>query len=1398
MVDRFVRAFDLERAPLLRVGVIQLEVDRHILMLDKHHIISDGVSMELLTQEFMRLYAGEELPSLKIQYKDYAVWQHSQVQSERMKRQEAYWLKAFAGELPVLELPTDYVRPAVQSFAGDLFEFTIDSTISAGLKQIATETGSTLYMVLLAAYKCLLHKYSGQEDIIVGTPIAGRAHADLEPLVGMFVNTLALRSYPSAEKTFMEFLQEVKEMTLQSYENQEYPFEELVEHLNVERDLSRNALFNTMFTLQNTGQEEGELQGLRLQAYPQKHTISKFDLNINVVESEEGMLCSIEYATSLYMRETIELMAEHFTQLMKDVINDPQEKLLNLEMITAGEKTQILSVFNDTTADYPREKTIHQMFEEQVERTPDAIAIVFEDQEMSYRELNERANQLARTLRANGVCEDQLVGIMAERSLEMMIGIYAILKAGGAYVPIDPTHPEERIRYIMGDANADILLVQKHLLNKAAFDGLCIILEDEASYHEDRSNLGTMNLSSHLAYVIYTSGTTGNPKGVMVEHHSVINRILWMHEQYPISASDTILQKTAITFDVSVWELFWWSMVGSKVCLLSVGGEKNPKVILDTIAQHKVTTMHFVPAMLHAFLEYLEQQTGQELQEKLIYLRQVFASGEALTPSHANRFQQLVTPINQTRLINLYGPTEATVDVSFFDCPLDEKVESVPIGKPIDNIQLYIVNANNQLQPFGVAGELCIAGVGLARGYYNRPELTAEKFVQNPFVPGERMYRTGDLARWLSDGNIEYLGRIDHQVKIRGFRIELGEIEAKILNLASIQEAIVTDQADNTGQKYLCAYFTATHEWNVSELRAALAQELPSYMIPSYFVQLEQMPLSPNGKINRKALPKPEGSIQTGTEYMAPRSAVEEKLVQIWQDILGVKTVGIKDNFFDLGGHSLRATTLVTRMHKELNVDVPLRVIFESPTVEALAKVLPAMEHHAHISIPIAEEREFYPVSSAQKRLFILHQLEGAELSYNMPTIMKIEGALDRARLEKAFRQLMVRHETLRTGFEIVSGEPVQRIHSAVSFEIEYVEAREDETAEIFERFVRAFDLEKPPLLRVGVIEVGEEYQLLMLDMHHIISDGASTDLLVQDFVRFYEGEEVAPLRIQYKDYAVWQQSEEQSERLIKQEGYWLNAFSGELPVLEMPTDYARPSVRSFEGDTSKFVIDAELTEQIEKLTESHGATMYMTLLAAYNILLAKYSGQEDLVVGSPIAGRTHADLEPIIGVFVNTLAMRNQPLAERAFHEFLMDVKQNALLAYENQEYPFEELVTKLNLQRDVSRNPLFDTMFLLNTTDEQEVQAEASLSVVPSYNQTFAKFDLLLGMSIENGEINGEFEYCTKLFKKNTVEKMSQDLLFILTQIAQDPQIKLKDIKLSGTENNSEDLVESVEFMF
>nr|WP_234410603.1 non-ribosomal peptide synthetase [Caldalkalibacillus mannanilyticus] len=746
IIHGFIRKFDLEKAPLLRVGLVKIEEKRHLLLLDLHHIISDGVSMEILIEEFVSFYQGEEKAPLNIQYKDYAVWQQSEAHNEQKKQQEKYWLEALGGTLPVLEMPTDYTRPSVRSFEGATVDFVISSQESKAIKELAKETGSTLYMVLLAAYTSLLHKYSGQEDIIVGTPIAGRKHTDLEPLIGMFVNTLSIRNYPSGEKSFLEFLNEVKEASLKAYEHQEYPFEELVEILNIPRDVSRNPLFDTMFVLQNMDEMKHGIEGLSLKDYSYEYTIAKFDLTLNVFEADDQLLCSFEYASALYKQETIERMAKHFVRFIQAILHHPVEKISSLEIITDAEKTQMLERFNNTVQEYPSEKTIHQMFEEQVERTPDAIAIVFEDQQLTYRELNERANQLARTLRAKGVQADQLVGIMAERSLEMMIGIYAVLKAGGAYVPIDPTHPEERIRYIMEDANADVLLVQRHLLEQAAFDGVCLVLEEEEIYHEDCSNLGAMNHSRHLAYVIYTSGTTGKPKGVMIEHHSVINRILWMQEKYPITASDTILQKTAVTFDVSVWELFWWAMVGSKVCLLSVGGEKSPEVILDTIAEHKVTTMHFVPAMLHAFLEYLEHQSGSEPEEKLFSLRQVFASGEALTPSHVNRFVRLITPVNQAQIINLYGPTEATVDVSYFDCPSNEECVSVPIGKPISNIQLYIVNENNQLQPVGVAGELCIAGVGLARGYYNRPELTAEKFVENPFVSGERMYRTGDLA----------------------------------------------------------------------------------------------------------------------------------------------------------------------------------------------------------------------------------------------------------------------------------------------------------------------------------------------------------------------------------------------------------------------------------------------------------------------------------------------------------------------------------------------------------------------------------------------------------------------------------------------------------------------------
>ncbi|WP_025029028.1 non-ribosomal peptide synthetase, partial [Caldalkalibacillus mannanilyticus] len=1381
IIRSFVRIFDLEKAPLLRVGLTEITSERHILMLDMHHIISDGISIAVIIDEFVQLYEGKDLLPLRIQYKDYAVWQRKEFDSERLKKQEAYWVDTLAGESPVLELPTDYTRPAVKNFAGATFYFDLDPRIEEGLRQIASQTESTLYMVLLAAYKTLLHKYSRQEDIIVGTPIAGRTHADLEPLIGMFVNTLAIRSYPSEEKTFLEFLAELKETTLLAYENQEYPFEELVELVDVTRDLSRNALFDTMFVLQNTEQGTLEIEGLHLQEYPQEYTMAKFDLTLTIDELESGLTCQMEYATSLYREETIERMSRHFVQLLESIVENPQHTLASLELILPEEREQILRVFNNSEADYPREKTIQQLFEEQAARAPERIAVIHENQVITYGELNERANRLARTLRAEGVQADHLVAIMVERSVDMLVGIIAILKAGGAYVPLDPEYPEDRLYYMLEDSGAQVLLTQRHLEDRLSYSGTKLVLDDDASYHEDGSNLASVNQPQNLAYVIYTSGTTGKPKGTLIEHKNVVRLLFNDHNLFDFNENDVWTLFHSYCFDFSVWEMYGALLYGGKVVVVPSLTAKNPKQFLQLLKDQQVTILNQTPTYFYKVLQEEAAEGGKGLA-----LRNVIFGGEALSPYLLKDWKSKYPHI---QLINMYGITETTVHVTYKEIT-EVEIEQAKsnIGQPIPTLSTYILDEHRNLLPVGVMGELYVAGEGVARGYLNRPDLTAEKFVDNPFKPGERMYRSGDLARWLPDGNLEYLGRIDHQVKIRGFRIELGEVESQLLKLDSMREGIVLAQKDEAGQEDLCAYFTAEREWNVSELRTALSQELPSYMIPSYFVQLEQMPLTPNGKVDRRALPKPTTGLQTGTEYVAPRTEIEEKLVQVWQEVLGVATIGVKDNFFDLGGHSLRATTLVSKIHKELNIDLALRTIFQAPTVEELAQIVSETEQNKHISIPRAMEREVYPVSSAQKRLYILHQLEGAELSYNISGQLLLEGSLDRNKVEEVFRKLIARHETLRTSFEIEHGEPVQRIHPNVSFTLEYVQSSDDEAQERIRQFVRAFDLGVAPLFRAGLIELEEKRFILMLDMHHIISDGVSIERITEEFAKLYEGHELPPLRIQYKDYAVWQQSEVQSERIQKQGEYWLDSLKGELPVLELPTDYARPAVQSFMGETYDFVIDSSLSKSLKQLTNQTGTTLHMLLLAVYKTLLHKYSGQEDIIVGTPIAGRTHSDLEPLLGMFVNTLAIRSYPSGAKGFIDFLSEVKETTLLAYENQEYPFEELVEHVNVSRDLSRNAIFDTMFVLESTAQNDLNLKDIKMQDYPYGDQMAKFDLSLTIEESAEGLQCNMEYATSLYSERTIKRMADHFVKLIEAIITNPQNNLSSLEIMLSQEREE----------
>ncbi|EPY04511.1 bacitracin synthetase 3, partial [Paenibacillus alvei TS-15] len=1057
-VESFVRPFDLEQAPLLRVGLIEVEENHHLLLFDMHHIISDGVSMNVLVQEFARLYEGDSLPELRIQYKDYAAWQQSLAQSETMQKQEAFWMETFTGDIPVLELPTDYARPAVQSFEGDDITFDVSSEVTASLQRIAAETGATMYMVLLAAYTALLSKYTRQEDIVVGTPIAGRPHADLEPLIGMFVGTLAMRNYPEGERTFTEFVSDVKERALKAFENQDYPFEELVEKLDVRKDLSRNPLFDAMFVMQNTETTDVRLGDLEFAPYGTEHKAAKFDLTLHAVETDGdgGLIFTLQYRTALFRKETMERMANHFICLLQSVADQPEQRLSKLSILPEPERQCLIYGFNDTEAAYPEAKTIHGLFEEQVEKTPERVAVVFGEERLTYRELNERAEQLARALRQQGVQPDALVGLLTERSLDMIVGILGILKAGGAYVPLDPDYPEERIRYMLEDCGAKLLVTQKKLAELAGMftgtiledelvDELCVVATKVKKKAGAEANLGTVATSSwhgneernvradHLAYVIYTSGTTGKPKGVLIEHRQVVRLLFTDRSRFDFGDTDVWTLFHSYCFDFSVWEMYGALLYGGRLVIIPKQTAQDPAAYLQVLKQEQVTIVNQTPT---AFYHLADEEL--RCTDKRLSVRKVIFGGEALEPLQLKRFREKYP---ETQLINMYGITETTVHVTYKELTEDDLgLSKSNIGSPIPTLTAYVLDAARQPVPIGIPGELYVGGAGVARGYLNRSELTTERFVDHPFIAGERVYRTGDLARWLPDGNLEYLGRIDHQVKIRGYRIELGEIETQLLRHEQVKETIVLARKSAAGDPHLCAYVVVTGEHgelDVAELRRYLGQHLPSYMIPSFFVALERMPLTSNGKIDRQALPSPEGQAVTGVEYVAPRTEQEAQLAEVWQRVLGLDRVGAKDNFFDLGGHSLKATTLVAQMHKELSVNVPLRFVFQFPTLEQMAQEIAGMEQQLYAAIEPVEARAYYPLSSAQKRMYILNQLEGAALGYNMPGAYTIEGVLDANRLEQAFCGLIARHESLRTSFAMVDGEPVQRVHEQLPFTIE-------------------------------------------------------------------------------------------------------------------------------------------------------------------------------------------------------------------------------------------------------------------------------------------------------------------------------------------------------------------------
>ncbi|RCJ25078.1 hypothetical protein A6770_28095 [Nostoc minutum NIES-26] len=1406
------RAFELETQALVRTTLVILDETEHILLVSMHHIVSDGWSMSLFVSELAALYnayaQGQSSPltPLPIQYADFAIWQRQWLQGDVLQSQLNYWQKQLKDAPALLSLPTDRPRPAVQTFAGAYQQFELSVELTDKLTKLSQEQGVTLFMTLLAAFDTLLYRYTGTEDILVGSPIANRDRSELEGLIGFFVNTLVMRTDLSGNPSFSELLGRVREVALGAYAHQNLPFEMLVEALQPERNLSHTPIFQVMFVLQNTPISTAELTGLTVSRLSIDSATAKFDLALGIEHTATGLVGVFEYNTDLFDRSTIERLTGNFVTLLEAIVTNPQERIAQLPILTAVEQQQLIE-WNDTTVDYPTDKCVHQLFEQQVARTPDAVAVVNGNEQFTYQELNSRANSLAHYLKSLGVEAETLVGICVERCLDMVVGQLAILKAGGAYLPLDPEYPQDRLSFMLEDAQVPVLLTQQQLVEQLpTHSAQQVLLDTNAAVISQFSqeNPITATTAKNLAYVIYTSGSTGQPKGVLVAHEALLNLVFWHQRTFAIAASDKATQVASTAFDAAVWELWPYLSAGASIHLIKQGILGSGVDLQDWLISQNIT-ISFLPTPV------AEQLLSLEWNENTA-LRTVLTGGDKL-----NRYPSSLLPF---QMVNNYGPTENTVVTTSGVVVADGKQNNIapPIGRPIANTQVYILDEYLQPVPIGVPGELHIGGASLARGYLNRSELTQEKFIADPFeaAQGSRLYKTGDLVRYLADGNIEYIGRIDNQVKIRGFRIELGEIEAVLNQNADVQANCAILREDIPGEKRLVAYVVPYQHstLTISQLRQELKAKLPAYMMPQAFIILEEMPLTSNGKVDRRALPAPD--LQSDKDkYVAPSTPIEELLAQIWAQVLKVEQVGIHDNFFELGGHSLLATQLVSRIRSHFQVELPLRELFATGTVAELAQLIEQLQQQklqltAPPILPRSRDVQL-PLSFAQTRLWFLDQFDPNSAFYNIPAALRLTGTLNRAVLERSLHEIIARHEALRTNFITVDGEPIQvirecgignrewRIVSVV--DLQHLSLIEREIAVqklVQQQATQPFDLASQALIRVTLVVLSETEHIFIMCMHHIVSDGWSMGVFVSELAALYnaysQGEEspLTPLPIQYGDFAIWQREWLQGEVLQNQLNYWEQQLKDAPALLVLPTDRPRPAVQTFAGATQEFALSMELTQKLTKLSQEQGVTLFMTLLAVFDTLLYRYTEQEDILVGTPIANRNHGDIEGLIGFFVNTLVLRTDLSGNPSFNELLGRVRQMAMEAYSHQDLPFEMLVERLQPERDLSHAPLFQVDFLLQNDPLSQVQLNGLSATALPIESTTAKFDLTLAMSNTVTGLVGVFEYNTDLFDGSTIKRMVGHFVTLLEAIVANPIQRIAELLMLTEEEQRQILGE------
>jgi amino acid adenylation domain-containing protein len=1269
--------------------------------------------------------------------------------------------------------------------------------VALKLERFSRNEGVTLFMTLLAAFQILLGRYCGSDDVAVGVPVAGRNQKQFEGLIGFFVNTVVLRSRIDRDLSFRDFLRSVRQTCIDAYSNQDLPFEHLVEALQPQRDLSRPPLFQVMFALQNIPPAELKISGVRAEPVPLLVPSAQFDLSV-VLQNSGSIHADVDYNQDLLDQTTVARVMQTYQSLLAEVADRPDARLVELGRMSGAERQQIIVEWNET--EEPREDTecvaVHEAFEEQVVGNPRSVAVANGEQELTYLELDTQANRLAHQLRRRGVGPEVRVGLLVDRSIEMVIGLLGILKAGGVYVPLEPSWPRERVQLMAEDAAIRVLVSRNTRTADVAtrhWPTLLIGEEDPETVEAKAAITG-----EQLAYVLYTSGSTGRPKGVMVSHRALSNTIYWRRATFRLGENDRILQNIPFSFDPSLWQIFGALSSGASLILAEPQRHQDISYLMALMETKRITIADFAPSLLHELIE-----AGHLGRCK--WLRHVFVGGEALSWSLREQF---IEQVPHAELHHMYGPTETAIDATSWTASTKESKRSrVPIGRPIANKALYVLDGDLHPVPLGTLGELHIGGEGVARGYLGKSSLTAEKFLPDPFWEGHggRMYATGDLGRYLHDGSIEFIGRRDRQIKIRGQRAELQEIEALLLAHPQVQNALVLVHG-SAGDERLVAYVAkptfADDNLKTDTLRDYLREKLPLFMVPAAVVVLESFPLLPSGKVDLGALPTPAWIMQPQASYVAPRSYLEEMMARIWAEVLKVPRVGVHDNFFALGGHSLLATRVLFRVQERLGIDIAVRTLFEFPTIADLATHLratgPTSRHHTAVPpimqrAPSDASGENAPLSFAQERLWVLSRMSPGESIYTMPVLWAVNGNLDIGALSNSLQEIVNRHELLRTTFPMVGGRPAQVVKATADVTVPVVDLGalpEQQQRIVLDEMVNKiirepFDLDDGPLFHARLFRATEQTHFLLLNFHHLIADGWSIGILFRELAALYCGfrkNKPATLPvppIQYADFALWQLDWLKGDVLERQIAFWRQELAG-LPTLELKTTWPRPARQSFHGGSHELFVGADVLKRLNTLARQESATLFMVLLSVFLILLQGYSGQSDIPVGTPIATRYRSELEDLIGLFLNTLVLRGDVRGNPTFIEVLRRTKETTLRAFAHQDLPFERLVQELQVQRDVSRTPLFQVMFVLNNMSVDRLTLE-ELDLVPQKIDTgVTAFDLILSFTEEKEGLNGIINYNRDLFDQAIVAQMAQDYQGLLEQVMETPTSTVAELRI------------------